>query len=140
MIFWSFWTFLSLMIYPRCIRVILRCNKICECSWFGQIYWFLIYNTSAQYQFVILWQVLQMGLPNINWSFFHLDPFSIFDQFQKSFDWCAFPYGVNSARDFGFGPSANIKIHKKYHSIVLLNVQMQPYGRCDINACVDLMN
>ena len=58
-----------------------KCNKISECSWFDQIHWFLIYNTSAQYQFVILWQILQMGLTNINWSFWPiLDIWTILDQ------------------------------------------------------------
>ena len=66
---------------PIISRNTLRCNKICECSWFDQIHWFLIYNTSAQYQFVILWQVLQMGLSNINWSFWSfLDIWTILDQ------------------------------------------------------------
>ena len=98
-----------------------------ECSWFDQKDWFLIYHTSAQYQFVILWQVIQMGLSNMNWLFIHL---AIFDHFQKSFDWCALPYGSNAARDFSFfefGPSAKGKFIENdqwKNPIVLLSVLM----------------
>ena len=79
---------------PNFSRNTLKCNKIFECSWFDQIDWFLIYNTSTQYQFVILWQVLQMGLSNIDWSFWSF--LAIWPFLTKSFDWCALPYGPST--------------------------------------------
>ena len=83
--FWNFWEFSLVMTRHRKHP---ECNKISECSWFDQIHWFLIYNTSAQYQFVILWQILQYRW---DWqtSIGHFGQFWTSGPFwTKSFEWC----------------------------------------------------